>query len=173
MYSSLKIGHPAPSFKLKSAHQNQIGVTDLDSYKGKWVVLFFYPADFTFICPTEVKGFHENIEKFEEKSVQILGCSVDSPHVHLAWMESLGGINYPLLSDMHHTTCMDYNVYIEEEAQALRGTFIIDPEGILRWYQISDNNVGRNVGEVLRVVDALQTGEKCPVDWKKGEKTLG
>jgi peroxiredoxin 2/4 len=173
MFSTLKIGQPAPNFKLKGAYNNDIKSYDLSDYRGKWIVFFFYPADFTFICPTEVTGFNAALKEFDEKNVQILGCSVDSPHVHIAWAASLGSINYPLLSDVHHTVSMDYNVYDEDEAQSLRGTFIIDPEGNLKWYQISDNNVGRSVQEVLRVIDALQTGEKCPVDWKKGEKTLG
>jgi peroxiredoxin 2/4 len=172
MFSTLKVGQPAPNFSLKGALKDKIHQYDLTAYKGKWIVFFFYPADFTFICPTEVTGFNNMLSEFESKNVQVLGVSVDSPHVHIAWAESLGGINYPLLSDVHHTASMDYNVFVEEDAQALRGTFIIDPEGVLKWYQISDNNVGRSVTEVLRVVDALQTGELCPVDWKKGEKTL-
>jgi peroxiredoxin 2/4 len=173
MFSTLKIGQPAPNFKLKGAFKDEIQHYDLADYRGKWVVYFFYPADFTFICPTEVTGFSAMLNEFKDRNVELLGCSVDSPHVHMAWAKSLGGVNYPLLSDVHHTASMDYNIYNESEAQSLRGTFIIDPEGNLKWYQISDNNVGRSVTEVLRVIDALLTGEKCPVDWKKGEKTLG
>ncbi len=172
MFSTLKIGHPAPDFKLKGILKNTESVWSLLELKGKWVTFFFYPADFTFICPTEVKSFNEHLQSFQEKNVEVLGCSVDSHHVHRAWAESLGGINYPLLADVHHTASIDYNVFIEEEAQSFRATFIIDPEGILRWYQVSDNNVGRSVEEVLRVIDALQTGKLCPVDWKKGENTL-
>jgi peroxiredoxin 2/4 len=172
MFSNLKVGQKAPNFKLKGVAGGKEAVWDLSELKGKWVVFFFYPADFTFICPTEVKGFQAHLKDFQDKNVEVLGCSVDSHHVHLAWAESLGGIDFPLLSDVHHTVSMDYNVYLEEDAQALRGTFIIDPEGVLKWYQISDNNVGRSVDEVLRVVDALQTGKLCPVDWKAGEKTL-
>jgi peroxiredoxin 2/4 len=172
MFSTLKIGQQAPNFKLKGAYSNEITKYDLANYKSKWVVLFFYPADFTFICPTEVIGFNSFLDEFNSKNVQVLGCSVDSPYVHLAWSKDLGVVNFPLLSDVHHTASMDYNVYDEDEAQSLRGTFIIDPDGNLKWYQISDNNIGRSVKEVLRVVDALQTGEKCPVDWKKGDATL-
>ena len=172
MFTTLKINQPAPNFKLKGVAAGQEGLWDLSEMKGKWVVFFFYPADFTFICPTEVKGFQSGLKQFQDRNVEVLGCSVDSHHVHRAWAESLGGIDYPLLSDVHHTVSMDYNVYLEEDAQSLRGTFIIDPEGKLKWYQISDNNVGRSVEEVLRVIDALQTGKLCPVEWKKGDKTL-
>jgi peroxiredoxin 2/4 len=172
MFSTLKIGQQAPNFKLKGAFNNEIKKYDLTDYKGKWVVFFFYPADFTFICPTEVMSFNSCIKDFAEKNVQVLGCSVDSQFVHIAWSKDLGGINFPLLSDVHHTVSMDYNVYDEDEAQSLRGTFIIDPEGNLKWYQISDNNIGRSIVEIGRVIDALQTGEKCPADWKKGNPTI-
>lgn len=172
MFGILKVGKPTPHFRLKGSQKDEIREWDLNDMKGKWVVLFFYPADFTFVCPTEVKGFQIKLDEFKSKDVEVLGCSVDSPHVHIAWAESLGGIDYPLLSDMHHNVSIDYNVFVDEDAQALRGTFIIDPEGILRWYQISDNNVGRSVEEVLRTLDALQSGKLCPVDWKKGEETL-
>jgi peroxiredoxin 2/4 len=173
MFSTLKIGQSAPVFKLKGSYGDEIKKYDLGDYKGKWVVLFFYPADFTFICPTEVMGFSSRIVDFDNRNIQLLGCSIDSPFVHSAWAKHLGGVKFPLLSDVHHTASMDYNVYDEDEAQSLRGTFIIDPEGNLKWYQISDNSIGRSVSEVLRVIDALQTGEKCPVDWKKGDDTLG
>jgi peroxiredoxin (alkyl hydroperoxide reductase subunit C) len=172
MFNTLKVGHKAPDFKLKGAKGGELGEWNLSEFKGKWTVFFFYPADFTFVCPTEVKSFQVSLNKFEEKNAVVLGCSVDSPHVHLAWAESLGGIDYPLLSDVHHSTSIDYNVYVEEDAVTLRGTFIIDPEGILRWYQISDNNIGRNVDEVLRVLSALQTEKLCPAEWTEGGATL-
>jgi peroxiredoxin (alkyl hydroperoxide reductase subunit C) len=172
MFTTLKVGHPAPNFKLKGVSSDVEGVWDLSEMRGKWVIFFFYPADFTFVCPTEVKGFQAKLPEFKKRNAEVIGCSVDSHHVHRAWAESLGGIDYPLLADVHHTTSIDYNVFIEEDAQALRGTFIIDPDGILKWYQISDNNVGRSVDEVLRVLEALQTGKLCPVNWKEGEKTL-
>ncbi len=172
MFNTLKVGHKAPDFKLKGAKSGELGEWNLSEFKGKWTVFFFYPADFTFVCPTEVKSFQANLKKFEEKNAVVLGCSVDSPHVHLAWAESLGGIDYPLLSDVHHSTSIDYNVYVEEDALTLRGTFVIDPEGILKWYQISDNNIGRNVDEVLRVLSALQTEKLCPAEWTEGGQTL-
>ena len=172
MFTQLKVGSYAPKFKLKGSLGSEIKDFNLDDYKGKWVVFFFYPADFTFVCPTEVKGFQANLKQFEDKDSVVLGCSVDSPHVHMAWQETLGGIDYPLLSDSHHTVSIDYNVFLEDEAMTLRGTFIIDPEGVLKWYQISDNNVGRSVDEILRTLEALQSGKLCPVDWKPGNKTL-
>jgi peroxiredoxin 2/4 len=172
MFSELKVGQPAPEFGLKGALKGEISQFNLSDFKGKWVVFFFYPADFTFVCPTEVVGFQKKLEEFEKRDCQVLGCSTDSPFVHIAWAESLGGLDYPLLSDVHHTTSIDYNVFLDEEAVALRGTFVINPEGILKWYQISDNNVGRSVDEVLRVLDALRSGKLCPVDWKEGEQTL-
>ena len=172
MFSTIKISQPAPHFKLKGSLNGSIESYELTQYKDKWVVLFFYPADFTTICPTEVTAFNTALKEFGSRNVQILGCSVDSPYVHAAWANSLGGVAYPLLSDVHHTVSMDYSVYDELEAQSLRGTFIIDPDGNLKWYQISDVNIGRSIIEILRVTDAIQTGERCPVDWKKGDQTL-
>ncbi len=173
MFNTLKINHKAPEFDLKGSQSQILGSWKLSDWSGKWVVFFFYPADFTFICPTEVVGFQQNLKEFEVRNTQVVGCSTDSEYVHAAWSETLGGIDFPLLSDVHHTTSVDYNVLIDEEARALRGTFIVSPEGNLKWYQISDNNVGRSVEEVLRTIDALQAGGLCPVGWKKGEKLLG
>ena len=172
MFSTIKVGHPAPSFTIKASAASEEKIISLSDYQGKWVVLFFYPADFTFVCPTEVKAFQIRLKEFNNLNTEVLGASVDSHHVHRAWAESLGGIDYPLLADVHHTLSVDYNVFIEEDAQSLRGTFIISPDGILKWMCVSDNNVGRSVDEVFRVLEALQTGKLCPIDWKKGEKTL-
>ena len=172
MFNILKINTKAPIFDLKGSQAGNMKQWKTEDFAGKWLVFFFYPADFTFVCPTEVKAFNELLPQFQAKNCEVVGCSVDSPFVHTAWAESLGGIDYPLLSDVHHTTSIDYNVFVDEDAQTLRGTFILNPEGILKWYCISDNNVGRNVDEILRTVDALQTGLLCPANWKKGEKTL-
>jgi peroxiredoxin (alkyl hydroperoxide reductase subunit C) len=172
MFSIIKVGHPAPSFTAKASVAGVEKTISLSDYQGKWVILFFYPADFTFICPTEVKAFQDKLKQFSDLNTEVLGCSVDSHFVHRAWAESLGGIDYPLLADVHHTLSVDYNVFIEEDAQSLRGTFIISPDGILKWMCVSDNNVGRSVEEVKRVLDALQTGKLCPIDWKNGDKFL-
>lgn len=145
----------------------------LSHFRGKWVILFFYPADFTFICPTEITGFSKHVEEFKHLNAVIFGVSTDSKHSHRAWIDhEKWQLAYPLLADITKQVSRDYNVLIEEEGVALRGTFIIDPEGLLRWMVVSDNNVGRSVGETLRALQALQTGELCGVDWKPGEETL-
>jgi alkyl hydroperoxide reductase subunit AhpC len=172
MFADIKINQPAPNFKLKGVCAGHEGIWDLSEMREKWTILFFYPADFTDVCPTEVKGFQKMLKEFEARNCQVLGCSTDSHHTHRAWAESLGGIDYPLLADIHHTTSIDYNVFVEEEAVSLRGTFIINPEGDLKYYQVSDNTIGRNVEEILRVVDALQSGKLCPVNWKRGDQTI-
>jgi len=168
----VQVGSTAPYFCLEGVEGGKDCEYSLPELKGKWVVLFFYPADFTFVCPTEVKGFQEKLKEFKDRNVQVLGCSVDSAHVHRAWAESLGGVDYPLLADVHHFASIDYNVFNPVDANTYRGTYIIDPNGTLKWYQVSDNNVGRNVEEIVRVIDALQTDKLTPCGWSKGEKTI-
>jgi alkyl hydroperoxide reductase subunit AhpC len=165
----LKVQQPAPEFTLQS-HQDK--TVTLTSLKGKWVTLFFYPLDFTFVCPTEVTEFSKRYAEFREKNCEVLGVSVDSIYSHKAWAEQIGGLNYPLLSDMHKDVGRRYGVLLEEKGFHLRGTFVIDPEGNLRWMNVSDNSVGRSVDEVLRVVSALQTGKLTGCEWKPGQKTL-
>ena len=172
MFSTIKVGTLAPFFSAKASVQQQIETINLTDYLGKWIVLFFYPADFTTICPTEVKAFQASLNDFQALNTQILGCSTDSHFVHQAWSQSLGGIDFPLLADVHHSIAVDYNVFLEEEAQSLRGTFIISPDGILKWMSVSDNNIGRSVTEIKRVLQALQTEQLCPVDWQFGDLTL-
>ncbi len=171
---AVQIGRPAPEFTADAYHKGEMTQVSLSDYKGKWVVLFFYPLDFTFVCPTEIQGFSENIADFEKLDAQIIGASVDSVHSHKAWSEgALGQMNYPLISDISHRISRDYSVLMEDKGISLRGLFIIDPEGVLRSYVVNDLSVGRNVDEVHRVLQAFQTGELCPVGWKPGEKTLG
>lgn len=176
-FYTVQPGKLAPKFTMQGYLQGQINTYTLDQYKGKWVVLFFYPLDFTFVCPTELIELNNRIEEFEKLDVQVLGVSVDSVHSHQAWMKQMAEdgneFKYPLLSDMTKEASFDYGVLIEEQGIALRGTFIIDPEGILRSYTVNDLAVGRNIGELLRLVEAFKTGELCPVGWKKGGKTLG
>lgn len=167
------VGHPAPDFKLQGVSHEKFEVYKLSDYKGKWVVLFFYPLDFTFICPTEITGFSKQIEEFKKLNAVVLGVSTDSVHSHKAWLKELGPLNYPLLSDMNHKVSEAYGVLLEEEGVALRGTFIIDPDGFVRYALYHDNGVGRSVKETLRVLAALQTEELCPVEWSPGERTLG
>ena len=145
----------------------------LSDFKGKYVVLFFYPADFTFICPTEIQEFSRRHEEFKSQNTVILGCSTDSKHSHKAWIKNgLGGLNHPLLADFNKTIARDYEALLDN-GTALRATFIIDPNGIVQHASYNADLLGRSVSETLRLVQALQTGERCPVEWKPGTKTLG
>ncbi len=169
-----QIGRPAPDFTAQAYHNGEITEISLSDYRGKWVVLFFYPLDFTFVCPTEIQGFNEKMDEFKKLNAQILGCSVDSVYSHKAWSESsLGKMNYPLLSDINHRISRDYGVLLEDKGISLRGVFLIDPDGNVRSYVVNDLSVGRNVDEILRVLQAFQSGELCPVGWKPGQQTLG
>ncbi len=172
---SLQVGSKAPDFTLEAllpdGSFNSITISD---YHGEWIVLFFYPLDFTFVCPTEITGFSKRYAEFKALNAEILGASVDSKHSHLAWTKNgLGKIEYPLLSDQTHEVSRSYGVLVEEKGTALRGTFIIDPDFIVRYQLVHSNSVGRSVEETLRVLQALQSGDLCPVEWKQGEKTLG
>lgn len=169
----LKVGQEAPNFKLEGYFNGKFKDYSLKDFKGKWLVLFFYPLDFTFICPTEIREFSKSQKDFKKANTEVVGISVDSVHSHKAWTESsLGKINFPLLSDFHKRMSEDYDVLLEEEGIALRGTFIVDPYGKIRYILVCDNDVGRSVKETLRVVKALQTGKLCPVEWTPGKKTL-
>lgn len=170
----IKIGQPAPQFSGIMAYvKGSFQKVSLADYKGKWVVLFFYPRDFTFICPTEIKQFARTEGEFEKNNAIVIGASTDSEWSHKAWFErDLAEVKYPILADTTHQVSEMYNV-LGEDGASQRGTFIIDPDGILRWTMISDNSVGRSVAEVHRALQALQTGELCPVEWKPGETTLG
>ena len=168
------VGLPAPSFEMEAVlPDGEFGKVSSEELKGKWVVLFFYPLDFTFVCPTEIRGFNEYYEKFQELNAEIIGASTDSKHSHLAWIKGdLGSLKFPLAQDLTHTVSRDFGVLIEEEGITLRGLFIIDPEGTLKYSVVHDNNVGRSVDETLRVLEALQNGGLCPVNWKTGQPTL-
>lgn len=170
-----QVAKAAPEFTLEGYDPDgSFKKYSLKDYRGKWVVLFFYPLDFTFICPTEITAFSTRDADFKKLNAVVFGASTDSCHSHKAWCEGqLGKLNYPLLSDKTHKVSEKYGVLLEEEGNALRGTFIVDPDGILRYALYHDNGVGRSVDETLRVLEALQTGELCPASWKPGEKTLG
>jgi len=170
---STKVGQNAPEFTLQGVVGDKFKDVCLDEYKGKWVVLFFYPLDFTFICPTEITEFSKRDSEFKSMNAQVLGVSIDSVFSHNAWLKELGNLNYPLLSDITKEVSRKYGVLLEDKGIALRGTFIIDPEGKLRYQLVHDLGIGRSVEEILRVLRALQTGELCPVEWKPGKKTLG
>jgi peroxiredoxin 2/4 len=169
----LQVGQKAPQFELEGAQGGTIARFRLSDQRGKWVVLFFYPLDFTLVCPTEIRGFSQVLDRFEELGASVAGVSVDSVYSHQAWIEKdLGELGFPLLSDITKRTAADYGVLLEDEGIALRGTFIIDPDGTLRYMVVHDNTIGRSSEETLRVLQALQTGGLCPIDWQPGEQTL-
>ncbi|MFN3822301.1 MAG: peroxiredoxin [bacterium] len=168
------IGHPAPDFVADAVMPDgSFKQVRLSDYRGKWVILFFYPLDFTFVCPTEIKGFAQRLAEFKELGAEVLGGSVDSVYTHLSWIKNdLGPLGFPLFSDLNREISKRFGVLWEEKGHSLRGTFIIDPEGIVRYHLLHDNNVGRSVEETLRVLRALQTGSLCPADWRPGQPTI-
>eukprot|EP00882_Tetradesmus_deserticola_P001880 GHRQ01002016.1.p1 GENE.GHRQ01002016.1~~GHRQ01002016.1.p1 ORF type:complete len:200 (+),score=92.55 GHRQ01002016.1:678-1277(+) len=179
------IGKPAPAFKGQAIVGGEIQEISLADFKGKYLVFFFYPLDFTFVCPTEIAAFSDRIKEFQDINCNVVGCSVDSHFTHLAWVNTprakggLGGCSYPLLSDLTKQVARDYEVLIEEGADAgvaLRGLFIIAPDGTLRQKTVNDLPVGRSVDETLRLVKAFQFtdehGEVCPAGWTPGSDTM-
>ncbi|HEY7218089.1 MAG TPA: peroxiredoxin [Candidatus Binatia bacterium] len=166
-----RVGDHAPEFSASGFFQDKATVYSLSSCKGKWLVLFFYPADFTFICPTEVTGFSKMAPAFAKEDAMILGVSVDSIDSHRSWAAELGGVEYPLVSDESKTLSQAYGVLNEQEGVALRATFIINPAGVIYYQVVSHVNVGRSVEETLRVLKALRTERLCPSDWQPGEPT--
>jgi len=170
----IKIGEKAPEFAHVTAYQSgQFTSVSLSDYKDKWVVLFFYPRDFTFICPTEIREFARLQSEFKKCGCVVLGASTDSEHSHKAWFErDLPEVTYPILADTTQQVSRDYNV-LGSDGASQRGTFIIDPDGILRWMVVSDNSVGRSVTETVRALQALQTGNLCPVEWAPGATFVG
>lgn len=171
----IMVGKPAPLFKDATAYVKggEFTKISLEQYKGKWVVLFFYPRDFTFICPTEIRGFAKHLEDFTKFNAEIVGASTDSEWSHRAWFErDLPEVTYPIIADTTQQISRDYQV-LNDEGASERGLFIIDPDGIVRYVLVSAGSVGRSVKEVLRVLEALQSGELCPVEWEPGQQTLG
>jgi peroxiredoxin 2/4 len=168
----LPLNTVAPSFDLDGVQAGEGRRFDLRGFRGRWVILFFYPADFTFVCPTEILGFEKRAKEFRERGAEILALSVDDVASHRAWAEELGGVSFPLLSDPTRETCRAYGVLSEEDGRAFRATVVISPSGTIAYMVASPMNVGRSVEETLRVLDALQTGRLCPADWKPGEATF-
>jgi alkyl hydroperoxide reductase subunit AhpC len=173
----------APDFKAQAVMADgTFKEIKLSDYKGKWVVLFFYPLDFTFVCPTEIVAFSDKIKEFQAIGAEVLGVSVDSQFTHLAWRQvarkdgGLGDLQYPLVADLNKSIARDFGVLIEEAGIALRGTFIIDPKGVVRAAHIHDLPVGRNIDEAVRVIKAFQFvekhGEVCPAGWSEGKATM-
>lgn len=171
----LMVGEKAPDFTLDAVvGKGDFKKVSLTDYSGKWVVFFFYPLDFTFVCPTEILEFSKRHEEFKKLNAVVLGCSVDSKYSHKEWINgTLGTLTYPLLSDMSREVTRKYSALIEGASHSTRATFIIDPQGKVQYALYHNADVGRSVGETLRVLEALQTGDRCPVEWKRGEKTLG
>lgn len=176
------VGNPAPHFEAQAVVNGTFKNISLEDYKGKWKVLFFYPLDFTFVCPTEIIAFSNAISKFKELGTEVIGASVDSHFSHLAWINQprnqggLGNIEFPLLADLNKDIARNYGVLLEEQGIALRGLFIIDDKDIVVHSTINQLMVGRNVDEILRLVEAFQYttkhGEVCPANWSKGSDTM-
>jgi len=178
------VNKPAPDFELEGYFNGSLGKYKLSDYRGKWVILLFYPLDFTFVCPTEVLNFSDAAGEFNKLNCQIFGISVDSKYVHKAWVDTkreeggLGGkLNYPLLSDINKQIARDYGILLEEEGVALRGLFLINPDGIIMHTTINNLSVGRSVIEAKRVLKAFQfvtthEGQVCPADWEEGKDTM-
>jgi peroxiredoxin (alkyl hydroperoxide reductase subunit C) len=161
-------GMTAPDFNLSSTK----GDIKLSDYKGKWVVLFFYPQDFSGVCSTEIPEFNKKLNDFKALDAEVLGANTDSVYSHEAWIKELGGIDYPLISDYNKTMAESYEILLKDAGIALRAAFIIDPEGKIRYSVVHEPAIGRNVDEILRVLAALQSGGACPVNWQKGQATL-
>lgn len=168
----LSVNDKAPEFALEGYIKGEIKTFKLANYKNKWVILFFYPLDFTFVCPTEVKALSAKQEDFKKLGAEIFGISVDSVHSHQSWSKELGELNFPLLSDFQKRISHQFGVLDEAGGHSMRATFIIDPEGNIRWLNVSSDDVGRNIDELLRSLSALQTGKLCPAEWTPGDKTL-
>ena len=181
--NSLLIGKPAPAFKAKAVvNRSIVDEFSLSNFLGQYVVFFFYPLDFTFVCPTELHAFQNKLGIFEEKNAQVVGCSVDSANSHIAWLTTpkskggIEGVEYPLVSDLTKSIAKDFHVLKEDEGIAYRGLFILDKEGIVRHQLVNDLPLGRSVEEALRILDALihyeNHGEVCPANWTIGAKTM-
>ena len=181
---SVLVGKKAPNFNA-SAVMADGSINDdfsLEDYQGKPIVLFFYPLDFTFVCPTELIAFSHRIAEFEKRGVQVIGCSIDSQFTHLAWRNTaiddggIGPVKYPLVADVKHEICRAYDVELEPAGVALRGSFLIDKSGVVRHQVVNDLPLGRNIDEMLRMVDAVQFheehGEVCPAGWTQGDKGM-
>ncbi len=179
------VNHPAPDFELEGYFKGDFRKHKISDYRGKWVILLFYPLDFTFVCPTEVLNFSAAADQFAKLNCQIFGISVDSKFVHKAWVDTkredggLGGsLNYPLLSDLNKKTAQDYGILLGGDGVALRGLFLINPEGNVLHSTINSLSVGRSVSEAVRVLKAFQfvtsnQGLVCPADWEEGKDTMG
>ncbi len=174
---SIQVGTTAPAFTAAALVGREFKDISLQDYldQGKWVVLFFYPKDFTFVCPTEIVGFNEVVADFDDRNAVVIGASTDTVNTHLGWIRSDGrlqDLKFPLIGDVTKRLTRDFGVLMDEQGVALRGTFIIDPSGRVRWSSVYDLDIGRNIGEVVRVLDALQSGGLCACGWQEGDENL-
>ena len=176
----LSINEKSPDFEAEAYHNGKIKKIKLSDYKKKWVIMLFYPADFTFICPTELGAIADKYKEFQQLGAEVLSISKDTVFVHKAWHDNstiIRKIKFPMIADPTGQICRAYGTYIEHEGLSLRGTFIIDPDGILKAYELHDNSIGRSSDEIIRKLQAAKFvrehgGEVCPMDWKPGQKTL-
>lgn len=174
------IGREISDFEVKMFHNEMIEETHLSHYRGKWMILFFYPADFTFVCPTELEEMAGLYEEFKKEGAEVFGISTDTVHTHKAWHDhspAVKKVNFPMIADPTAELSQEFGVYIEEKGVTLRGTFIIDPNGVLQAYEVHADGIGRNAHELLRKLQAAKFvhehgGEVCPASWKPGSKTL-
>lgn len=176
----LTVGDPIPSFELKAVvgllRGNEFRDLNDQSFPGRWLILFLWPMDFTFVCPTEIAEFGRRHQDFQDRDAQLLGASTDTHFVHLAWRRDhpdLKDLPFPMLADTKRELSSALGVLHRHDGVPLRATFVVDPTGVIRHVSVNDLSVGRNVDEVLRVLDALQTDELCPCNWRKGDATLG
>ena len=176
------VNKQAPDFTAEAVVKGDSKQIRLSDYRGKYVVLFFYPLDFTFVCPTELHAFQEKLDTFRQLNTEVLGVSVDSAHCHHAWLRTpknsggIQGVTYPLIADINKTIARDYDVLLNDAGVALRGAFLIDKEGIVQHQTVNNLPLGRNVDEFVRLTESLQFteehGEVCPANWQKGEKSM-
>lgn len=179
---TIQVGQPAPEFTADAVVDGEFKRVSLSDYKGKKVVLFFYPLDFTFVCPTEIVAFQDQLADFQDRNTVVIGCSIDSKFSHLAWLNTprdqggIQGVTFPLMADLTKDIARNYGVLMENVGITLRGTFVIDEEGVLKHMSVNHNDLGRNVDELVRLIDALafsqEHGEVCPANWRKGDKTI-
>lgn len=179
-FQDIEIGNPIPDFDMEALHEDEVKDIRLSDYEGKWLILFFYPADFTFICPTELEEMADNYEEFKKLGAEVVSVSTDTVFTHKAWKDvspAIKKIKFPMAADPTQELCEMFGTYIYEEGVSLRGTFIVDPDGVLRSVEINDNSIGRSATELLRKLRAAKfvnenDGKVCPASWNPGDDTL-
>ena len=176
----IKINDYAPEFSAKAFHNGEVKSISLSDFKGKWVVLFFYPGDFTFVCPTELGELADNYKQLQKLGVEVLSISTDSEWVHKAWFDSsatIKKVKFPMLADPNNKICKSYSTLINEEGVSLRATFLINPDGVIKAFEFHNNDIGRSAKELIRKIKAAKfvsenTGQVCPASWDEGASTL-